>query len=64
MLTCAGELSLDVPDYVKLERNEEDKTALLSVDNVDEKGQAEMWGKQYLPWLQPENNKSSSDGKT
>ncbi|KAF4124335.1 large subunit ribosomal protein L6 [Geosmithia morbida] len=39
-----GQLELEVPDFVKLEKNEEEKTAILSVANVDAKGQQDMWG--------------------
>lgn len=39
-----GELQLDVPDYLKMEHDTEAKTATLSILNVDEKQQHEMWG--------------------
>lgn len=39
-----GELKLEVPDFVKLEHDKEAKTAMLSIENVDEKQQHEMWG--------------------
>ena len=39
-----GELTLEVPDFVKLEHDTEAKTASLSIEDVDEKKQHEMWG--------------------
>jgi large subunit ribosomal protein L6 len=39
-----GELTLEVPDFVKLEHDTEAKTASLSIEDVDEKRQHEMWG--------------------
>ncbi|KFH45956.1 54S ribosomal protein L6-like protein [Hapsidospora chrysogenum ATCC 11550] len=39
-----GELELEIPDYVKMEQDPEARTATLSILNVDEKQQHEMWG--------------------
>jgi hypothetical protein len=39
-----GELELEIPDYVKMEQDPETGTATLSILNIDEKQQHEMWG--------------------
>ncbi|KAG6010920.1 hypothetical protein E4U21_002590 [Claviceps maximensis] len=39
-----GELNLDVPDFVSLKQDLENKTALLSVENANIKDQQMMWG--------------------
>ncbi|KAL7790432.1 ribosomal protein L6, alpha-beta domain-containing protein [Trichoderma ceciliae] len=39
-----GSLNMDVPEFVDLEQNAEDKTAMLSVRDPNEKEQKEMWG--------------------
>ncbi|KHN99105.1 beta-tubulin [Metarhizium album ARSEF 1941] len=39
-----GSLELDVPEFVILQQDPENKTALLSVENADVKHQKEMWG--------------------
>ncbi|KJZ74656.1 hypothetical protein HIM_06006 [Hirsutella minnesotensis 3608] len=39
-----GTLQLDVPDYINLSHNDEEKTVLMSVADANEKRQKEMWG--------------------
>ncbi|UNI18224.1 54S ribosomal protein L6 mitochondrial [Purpureocillium takamizusanense] len=39
-----GTLEMDVPEYVGLTQNPEDRTALLSVDDANVRHQREMWG--------------------
>lgn len=39
-----GELKLDVPGFVRLEENKEDKTVSLGVEDANVKHQKEMWG--------------------
>lgn len=40
----AGTLELDVPEFVGLTQDLEDRTALLSVEDANVKHQKEMWG--------------------
>lgn len=39
-----GELKLDVPGFVRLEENKEEKTVSLGVEDANVKHQKEMWG--------------------
>lgn len=44
-----GSLSLEVPEFVKLEQDLVNKTALLTVEDANVKQQKEMWGAFLLP---------------
>ncbi|RDA86642.1 hypothetical protein CP532_5051 [Ophiocordyceps camponoti-leonardi (nom. inval.)] len=43
-LTMAGTLKLDIPPYMAMSQNAEDKTVSLSIENSNERRQKEMWG--------------------
>ncbi len=45
-----GELELEVPDYVKMQQDLEAKTATLTILDIDQKDQHEMWGTYKQSW--------------
>jgi large subunit ribosomal protein L6 len=43
-LTCAGQLELEIPDYVNIEHDAATRRVELSVKDRDQRNQREMWG--------------------
>ena len=46
-----GQLDLEVPEFVELKQDEDNRMALLSVQDSDVKVQKEMWGEYSLSLL-------------
>lgn len=49
---AVGKLELDVPEFVRLQRDLENRTVLLSVEDANVAHQRTMWGMILLPLLQ------------